>query len=144
MLSFPLEFSFIFVSFNSRMLHWRCAKQLYHRLRFSRPQESEKKIPNQECRMSRCDAQQLFQRLLCTPLYTQFVFVFSFSILTDLLPDSVRHDLCDSFCRLGHFLLSKTKRIVTKAVVMSIHRNSYIISTLHYYIIICTKPNWLV
>lgn len=89
-------------------------------------------------------------------VYNQFQFGFlSFSTFADLLPDSIWHDLCDSFCRFGHFILSKAKGIITKTVVMppSIHRDinrpstNYTIS-LQYDKRICTKPNektwWLV
>lgn len=136
-----LEF-FIDFSFHScRMLHWRCAKLLYHRLRFSKLPESEKKIQNQECPMLR------YSFTACFLYAINFNLVCFCSIFADLLPDSIWHDLCDSFSRLWHSILPKATRIITKTVVMptSIHRDSnrpstnYIIS-IQYDKQICTKP----
>lgn len=113
------------------MLLWRCGKVLYLQLKYLKHQESEKKIQNQECQMLRWCQLQNFDKLLYTKSFSNFCFCFFFQFI-DLLFDPIWHDLCYSFCCIGHNLLSKTKRIITKTMVMSIHQDS---NRPNYYII---------
>lgn len=44
---------------------------------------------------------------------------------TDILPHSIRNDICYCPSCVGHYVLPKTKRIITQALVMALHSKIY-------------------